>query len=106
MIVYTPEQTSRRAEFYRSEGGKLTGTANSFVFRAKSMSTGELYTVKVEPGSAVDAAECNCPAGVQGKQCKHGAAAISAVWLRSVSEAARILARHGARKRAVARATA
>jgi hypothetical protein len=104
MTVYTPEETNKRAEQYRVEGGRLTRTANAFVFRAMSTSTpDDWYTVQVEPGTALDAAQCSCPAGQRGNQCKHGAAAISAVWLRTVSDAARILARHGARKRAIAR---
>ncbi len=107
-VVYTDIEVHRHVERARKDGIRLSSTASAFVFMATSSEDPNTlaYRIVVTPGETVNAALCNCQAGQRGVQCKHGASAISAVQLRSVREAAQILARHGARKRAVTKAIA
>jgi hypothetical protein len=98
--VYNPAEVERHATRARHEGIKLGRTANGFIFRATSGQSGIFeYTVTVTPGENLSSAACTCRAGQEGRQCKHGAAAIAAVELRTLSDAARILARRSAQVR-------
>jgi hypothetical protein len=110
VVTYTSADVRQRRDKYKYEGGKLRPTANALVFSAASTNPqngGHWYRVKVEPGTGdLWAADCTCDAGMAGKQCKHGAAAISAVMLatlererQTLSDAARIMAARSARLR-------
>jgi uncharacterized Zn finger protein len=115
--VYTVADVDKRRDQYKAEGGVLRRTANALIFNALSTNakfSGHFYRVSVVPGTGDTwAADCTCEAGQNGRQCKHGAAAISAVRLQTLekerqtlSDAARIMARRSAEVRKARRGAA
>jgi hypothetical protein len=102
MALYTARDIQIRASKARDESLVVRQSAkNPNAFRVTSAThEGHFYTVKIKIGSDLDSADCTCPAGEKGSQCKHGAASIKARRDQIVSQAAAILRKHQARQRA------
>lgn len=109
MVRYSESDIIRRSNVARYDGIKLSrkATMAKNEFHASSSRTEGEAAYFVRVGSIEDGAAkatCTCAAGMHGSQCKHGAAAISALRLSRVKNAARILSEHGKRVRAASAA--